>query len=162
MAGYPKPGDPSIVKLDSLIPKTAQAWTIIGILTILVLYVTAVYGPIAAALVEFFPTRIRYTAMSLPYHIGNGWFGGLLPATALVVSGTSLALTCSLLCSSPATPADCANAPTLATRLAATLNSTSSSAGNILTVLSIGIFNCPFVYCCRAALSAPVFSIALV
>ena len=47
------------------------------ILTILVIYVTMVYGPIAAALVEFFPTRIRYTGLSLPYHIGNGWFGGL-------------------------------------------------------------------------------------
>ena len=42
-----------------------------------------VYGPIAAALVELFPTRIRYTSMSLPYHIGNGWFGGLLPATVV-------------------------------------------------------------------------------
>jgi hypothetical protein len=44
-----------------------------------------VYGPIAAALVELFPTRIRYTSMSLPYHIGNGWFGGLLPATAFAL-----------------------------------------------------------------------------
>jgi len=58
------------------------------ILTILVLYVTMVYGPIAAFLVELFPTRIRYTSMSLPYHIGNGWFGGMLPllATAMVAS----------------------------------------------------------------------------
>jgi hypothetical protein len=48
--------------------------------------VTAVYGPIAAALVELFPTRIRYTGMSLPYHIGNGWFGGLLPASAFAMS----------------------------------------------------------------------------
>ena len=55
------------------------------ILTVLVIYVTMVYGPIAAALVELFPTRIRYTAMSLPYHIGNGWFGGLLPATAFAI-----------------------------------------------------------------------------
>jgi len=56
------------------------------ILFILVLYVTMVYGPIAAFLVELFPTRIRYTSMSLPYHIGNGWFGGMLPllATAMV------------------------------------------------------------------------------
>jgi hypothetical protein len=84
-AGYPKPGDPSIVKLNSVVPTTTQAWTIVGILTILVLYVTAVYGPIAAALVEFFPTRIRYTAMSLPYHIGNGWFGGFLPPTAFAM-----------------------------------------------------------------------------
>jgi hypothetical protein len=52
----------------------------------MIIYVTAVYGPIAAALVEFFPTRIRYTAMSLPYHIGNGWFGGLLPATSFAMS----------------------------------------------------------------------------
>ena len=84
-AGYPKAGDPSIVKLNSVIPTTTQAWQIVGILTILVLYVTAVYGPIAAALVEFFPTRIRYTAMSLPYHIGNGWFGGFLPPTAFAM-----------------------------------------------------------------------------
>lgn len=62
-------------------------WTsLIVILTILVIYVTMVYGPIAAMLVEMFPTRIRYSAMSLPYHIGNGWFGGLLPATAFAMS----------------------------------------------------------------------------
>ena len=54
-------------------------------LTILVIYVTMVYGPIAAMLVEMFPTRIRYTSMSLPYHIGNGWFGGFLPATAFAI-----------------------------------------------------------------------------
>jgi hypothetical protein len=51
----------------------------------MVIYVTMVYGPIAAMLVEMFPTRIRYTSMSLPYHIGNGWFGGLLPATGLAI-----------------------------------------------------------------------------
>jgi hypothetical protein len=58
------------------------------ILVIMVLYVTMVYGPIAAFLVELFPTKIRYTSMSLPYHIGNGWFGGMLPllATALVAA----------------------------------------------------------------------------
>ncbi len=84
-AGYPKAGDPSIVKTTSVIPSGTQAWTIIGILTILVLYVTMVYGPIAAALVEFFPTRIRYTALSLPYHIGNGWFGGFLPPTSFAM-----------------------------------------------------------------------------
>ena len=83
--GYPRAGDPSIVKKASVIPTTSQAWIIIGVLTILVLYVTMVYGPIAAALVEFFPTRIRYTAMSLPYHIGNGWFGGFLPPTAFAM-----------------------------------------------------------------------------
>jgi hypothetical protein len=48
--------------------------------------VTMVYGPIAALLVEMFPTRIRYTGMSLPYHIGNGWFGGLLPAVVFAIS----------------------------------------------------------------------------
>ena len=84
-AGYPKAGDASIVKTTSIIPTTVQAWQTIGILTILVIYVTMVYGPIAAALVEFFPTRIRYTAMSLPYHIGNGWFGGFLPPTAFAM-----------------------------------------------------------------------------
>lgn len=57
----------------------------IGLLALLVIYVTMVYGPIAAMLVELFPTRIRYTAMSLPYHIGNGWFGGFLPTTAFAI-----------------------------------------------------------------------------
>jgi hypothetical protein len=58
------------------------------ILVIMMIYVTLVYGPIAAFLVEMFPTRIRYTSMSLPYHIGNGWFGGMLPllATAMVAA----------------------------------------------------------------------------
>ena len=58
------------------------------ILIIMVIYVTMVYGPIAAFLVEMFPTKIRYTSMSLPYHIGNGWFGGMLPllATAVVAA----------------------------------------------------------------------------
>jgi len=61
---------------------------ILLLLVIMVLYVTMVYGPIAAFLVELFPTQIRYTSMSLPYHIGNGWFGGLLPliATAIVAA----------------------------------------------------------------------------
>ena len=58
----------------------------IAILTILIIYVTMVYGPIAAILVEMFPTRIRYTGMSLPYHIGNGWFGGLVPAGIFALS----------------------------------------------------------------------------
>ncbi len=61
----------------------------IAILFVLVLYVTMVYGPIAAILVEMFPTRIRYTGMSLPYHIGNGWFGGLLPATVFAMSAAA-------------------------------------------------------------------------
>ena len=60
-------------------------WRVVGLLTILVLFVTMVYGPIAAMLVEMFPTRIRYTALSLPYHIGNGWFGGFLPITAFAI-----------------------------------------------------------------------------
>ena len=85
-AGYPKAGDAGIVKmsnpLDIFRPQVAA---VIGLLFILVIYVTMVYGPIAAMLVELFPTRIRYTSMSLPYHIGNGWFGGLLPATAFAI-----------------------------------------------------------------------------
>ena len=55
------------------------------VLVIMVMYVTMVYGPIAAFLVEMFPTKIRYTSMSLPYHIGNGWFGGVLPLVATAV-----------------------------------------------------------------------------
>jgi MFS family permease len=62
---------------------------IIAILFVLIIYVTMVYGPIAAILVEMFPTRIRYTGMSLPYHIGNGWFGGLLPATVFAMSAAA-------------------------------------------------------------------------
>ena len=65
---------------------TAQKLTIIAILTYLIILVTMVYGPIAAMLVELFPTRIRYSGLSLPYHIGNGWFGGLMPATAFAIS----------------------------------------------------------------------------
>jgi hypothetical protein len=62
------------------------------LLTIMVIYVTMVYGPIAAFLVELFPTKIRYTSMSLPYHIGNGWFGGMLPllATAIVAASGNI------------------------------------------------------------------------
>jgi hypothetical protein len=56
------------------------------ILCFLMVLVTMVYGPMAAALVELFPTRIRYTSMSLPYHIGNGWFGGLLPASMFAMN----------------------------------------------------------------------------
>jgi MFS family permease len=85
-AGYPKAGDTGIVKMsnpfDIFRPQVAA---IIGLLFILVIFVTMVYGPIAAMLVELFPTKIRYTSMSLPYHIGNGWFGGLLPATAFAI-----------------------------------------------------------------------------
>jgi MFS family permease len=86
-AGYPKPGaNPTLVKMehpfDIFRPQVAA---IIGLLFILVIFVTMVYGPIAAMLVELFPTKIRYTSMSLPYHIGNGWFGGLLPATSFAI-----------------------------------------------------------------------------
>jgi MFS family permease len=86
-AGYPKRGaNPTLVKMahpfDIFRPQVAA---IIGLLFILVIYVTMVYGPIAAMLVELFPTKIRYTSMSLPYHIGNGWFGGLLPATSFAI-----------------------------------------------------------------------------
>jgi MFS family permease len=85
-AGYPKAGDPGIVKMsnpfDIFRPQVAA---LIGLLFILVIFVTMVYGPIAAMLVELFPTKIRYTSMSLPYHIGNGWFGGLLPATSFAI-----------------------------------------------------------------------------
>ena len=85
-AGYTKADDAGKVKLNGVFDIfKSQTLTIIGILTILVIYVTMVYGPIAAALVELFPTRIRYTSMSLPYHIGNGWFGGLLPATSFAL-----------------------------------------------------------------------------
>jgi MFS family permease len=65
---------------------SSQKLTIVAILTYLVILVTMVYGPIAAMLVELFPTRIRYSGLSLPYHIGNGWFGGLMPATAFAIS----------------------------------------------------------------------------
>jgi MFS family permease len=74
-AGYPAKADPEQINKPMMIV----------LLFILVLYVTMVYGPIAAMLVEMFPTRIRYTSMSLPYHIGNGWFGGLLPTTAFAL-----------------------------------------------------------------------------
>jgi MFS family permease len=86
-AGYPAANDPGKVKVDGFFSALGnpQALWIIALLTVMVIYVTMVYGPIAAALVEFFPTRIRYTAMSLPYHIGNGWFGGLLPATSFAI-----------------------------------------------------------------------------
>ena len=74
-AGYPAKADPA----------QTNEFMLLVILTILVIYVTMVYGPIAAWLVEMFPTRIRYTSMSLPYHIGNGWFGGFLPTTAFAL-----------------------------------------------------------------------------
>jgi len=73
--GYPAKADPA---------QANNVMTVV-LLTILVIYVTMVYGPIAAMLVEMFPTRIRYTSMSLPYHIGNGWFGGFLPPLAFAI-----------------------------------------------------------------------------
>ena len=73
--GYPDKADPASVNKPM----------VVLILFVLVLYVTMVYGPIAALLVELFPARIRYSAMSLPYHIGNGWFGGFLPTTAFAM-----------------------------------------------------------------------------
>ncbi len=78
-AGYPNKADPE--KMNKPL--------IVAILSLLVIYVTMVYGPIAAALVELFPTRIRYTSMSLPYHIGNGWFGGLLPSISFAMVATN-------------------------------------------------------------------------
>lgn len=74
-AGYPEKADPARINKPM----------VLLLLTILVIYVTMVYGPIAAWLVELFPTKIRYTSMSLPYHIGNGWFGGFLPTIAFAV-----------------------------------------------------------------------------
>ena len=74
-AGYPDKADPTAINKPM----------VVLILFVLVLYVTMVYGPIAALLVELFPARIRYSAMSLPYHIGNGWFGGFLPTTAFAM-----------------------------------------------------------------------------
>jgi len=74
-AGYPAKADSALVNKP----------VVVALLWLLVIYVTMVYGPIAAMLVEMFPTRIRYTSMSLPYHIGNGWFGGFLPTTAFAM-----------------------------------------------------------------------------
>ncbi|WP_307641601.1 MFS transporter [Variovorax paradoxus] len=79
VAGYPAKADPA--KMNKVMVVALLFW--------LVLLVTMVYGPIAAMLVELFPTRIRYTSMSLPYHIGNGWFGGLLPTTAFAIVATT-------------------------------------------------------------------------
>ena len=95
--GYPTPGHPETVKIPidpaaglANVARVFDIWsaqklTIIGILVLLIMFAAMTYGPIAAALVELFPTRIRYSGMSLPYHIGNGWFGGLLPATSFAI-----------------------------------------------------------------------------
>jgi len=74
-AGYPAAADPAAMNTP----------LVLLILTLLVIYVTMVYAPIAAMLVELFPTRIRYTSLSLPYHIGNGWFGGFLPSVSFAL-----------------------------------------------------------------------------
>ena len=91
-AGYPlvAADNTSIAKANHFFDIfKGQNLTIIAILTYLIILVTMVYGPIAAMLVELFPTRIRYSGLSLPYHIGNGWFGGLMPATAFAISAQS-------------------------------------------------------------------------
>ena len=75
-AGYPKVADPAKINFPGAVV----------VLVVMIIYVTMVYGPIAAFLVELFPTQIRYTSMSFPYHIGNGIFGGLLPLIAASVS----------------------------------------------------------------------------
>jgi hypothetical protein len=74
-AGYPLTADPARV----------NTWGLFAVLMILVVAATALYGPQAAALAELFPTRIRYTALSLPYHVGTGWVGGFLPVTAFAI-----------------------------------------------------------------------------
>jgi hypothetical protein len=73
--------------INKKLPKSTY-WKFIGLVFLMILYVTMVYGPIAAFLVEMFPTKIRYTSMSLPYHIGNGVFGGLVPFIGLLLSTT--------------------------------------------------------------------------
>jgi MFS family permease len=77
----------SIAYIDKHLPSSTY-WKFIGLVFLLILYVTMVYGPIAAFLVEMFPTKIRYTSMSLPYHIGNGVFGGLVPFIGLLLTTT--------------------------------------------------------------------------
>ena len=77
--GYPASADPAEIN---------QVMTVV-MLWLLVVYVTLVYAPIAAWLVELFPSRIRYSGMSLPYHIGNGWFGGFLPATVFAIAAAT-------------------------------------------------------------------------
>jgi hypothetical protein len=74
-AGYPERADPAAMNKPMMI----------GIMLIFMVLATMIYGPLAAVLVELFPTRIRYTALSLPYHVGNGWFGGFLPAIAVSI-----------------------------------------------------------------------------
>jgi hypothetical protein len=78
-AGYPEKSDPA----------KANLWGMFGVLCVLAVACTALYGPMASALVEMFPTRVRYTAMSLPYNIGTGWFGGLQPALSFAMVAAS-------------------------------------------------------------------------
>jgi hypothetical protein len=75
-AGYPLKADPARVNF----------WGLLGVLMVFVIACTALYGPIGAALVELFPARIRYTAMSLPYHVGTGWVGGFVPVSAFAIA----------------------------------------------------------------------------
>ncbi|MFN0193543.1 MAG: MFS transporter [Aestuariivirga sp.] len=89
VAGYPlvAADNTTVAKASNFLDIfTSQKLGIIALLTFLIILVTMVYGPIAAMLVELYPTRIRYSGLSLPYHIGNGWFGGLMPATAFAIS----------------------------------------------------------------------------
>ena len=74
-AGYPAKADPARVNF----------WGLFGVMLVFVVAATALFGPIATTLVELFPTRIRYTAMSLPYHVGTGWVGGFVPVTAFAI-----------------------------------------------------------------------------
>ena len=78
-AGYPDKADHDKINVT----------VVLALLTLLMLYEAMVYGPIAALLVELFPARIRYTSMSLPYHIGNGWFGGFLPSVSFTLLAMS-------------------------------------------------------------------------
>ena len=79
-------GAPAVLTTKELVLNSADKWKMVALITVMVLFVTMVYGPIAAFLVELFPTRIRYTSMSLPYHIGNGVFGGLVPFIATLIT----------------------------------------------------------------------------
>jgi hypothetical protein len=78
-AGYPAKADPKLINKP----------LVIAILGVLVALAALAYGPLAAILVEMFPARIRYTSMSVPYHIGNGWFGGILPSAAFALTAAT-------------------------------------------------------------------------
>lgn len=87
-AGYPTaaPGPMQNWSWGEISRVFAEKWGVVAVMVLFIIAATALYGPQAAALVELFPTRIRYTAMSLPYHVGTGWFGGLLPATVFAIN----------------------------------------------------------------------------